>query len=79
MGQLGRAEEGAEILLSLVLDEKAEDEARRFAVSTLGQLGSLEEKFLDALLGLARDERTPDEVRVDAYKSLKRLLGGGMP
>ena len=69
----------AEVLLGLALDEKVSDLVRRSAASALGQLGRAEEKVLDEFLGLARNARTPDYVRLDTYESLKRLLGGATP
>ena len=53
------------------------DNRRLGYADDLGKLGRVEEET-EILLDLARDQGTPDEVRIEAYESLKRLLCGGM-
>jgi hypothetical protein len=46
------------------------------SVSFLSDLAQTDEKALDRLLALVRDEKVDDGVRSAAYQSLKRLARG---
>jgi hypothetical protein len=51
---------------------------RSNAASALEKLGRTEEKVLDGLLALARDEKAEPLSRNGVYESLKRLVGGAV-
>jgi len=75
MGQLGRFDEAASILLALARDKSAEVKVRLEAVEALGALGpaAATPEVLAGLQALAEDASMPQQVRKAARQALRKL------